>query len=535
MLRLLEIKLPIDHSENDLKFKLLELLKISASDLIEYRVHKKSIDARKHRVVTFIYIVDVEVKNQDALFDRLKTKTKIEHTPDMTYKLVAAAPPVSTRPVIIGTGPSGLFAGLILAQMGFCPVLFERGKSANDRAADVYRFWKSGLLDPQSNVQFGEGGAGTFSDGKLTTQIKDRQNRCQKVLTELVSAGAPQEIMYLNKPHLGTDNLIRIVKNIRNTIISLGGQVRFETNVTDLIINNGRIAAVVIDEKEQVAADCVVLAIGHSARDTFEMLYTKGVSIEPKPFSVGLRIEHPQKMIDKSQFGDFAGHPKLGPADYKLVHHCQNNRTVYTFCMCPGGQVIAASSEMGGIVTNGMSAFFRNKVNANSALLVPVTTSDFDSDHPLAGIYFQHKYEQKAFELGGSNYYAPVQLVQDFLIGRPSDSLGFVEPSYKPGFTLTDLTPCLPEYVIASIKEAITAFSAKLTGFAMPTAVLTGVETRSSCPLRILRNEDYESISTTGLFPAGEGAGYAGGIISSAVDGIKVAEAVAAKITRKTS
>ncbi len=524
MLRVAEIKVPIDKDEVYLKMEIIKKLKIKENDLISYRIFKKSIDARKKDKIQFVYTVDAEVKN----YNKILEKTKDPHimpTPKLTYQMIETGTKKMTNPpIVVGTGPAGLFAGLILARMGYCPILLERGKSVEERSKDVDLFWRKGVLNPESNVQFGEGGAGTFSDGKLTTQIKDL--RCKKVLEELVEAGAPEEIIYYSKPHVGTDHLRRVVKNIRETIIALGGQVKFESKVTDIIVENGKVTGVQVNKQGIIPTETVVLAVGHSARDTFEMLHEKEVGIQQKAFSIGVRIEHPQGMVNKSQYGTAAENPALGAADYKLSYHAKNGRSAYTFCMCPGGQVVAAASEEGRVVTNGMSYYARNLENANSALLVGVTPEDFNSDHPLAGVYFQQKWEEEAFKAGGSNYYAPVQLVKDFLKDIPSTQLGIVKPSYTPGVHLTDLRNCLPNYVTDTMKEAIVALDGKLKGFAMEDAVMTGVETRSSSPIRIIRNESLES-NIQGLYPSGEGAGYAGGIISAAVDGIKVAEAIA--------
>jgi len=523
MLRATEIRLPFNHSDEELALAIASKIRVKPTRIIGFRIIRRSIDARKGGLIFFVYTVDVEVTNENAV----KPSPKISPTPDETYQLPTGPSKGTLPPVIVGTGPCGLFAGLILAQAGYAPILLERGKPAKERAQDVREFWNTGTLNPASNVQFGEGGAGTFSDGKLTTRIKDKAFRCTKVLHELVQAGAPEEILYTNKPHIGTDILVKVVTSIRNKIISLGGEARFQSQVTDIAIENQKVTAVSLAGGETIETDRVIIAIGHSARDTYEMLHTKGISIQPKSFAIGARIEQPQSVIDKIQFGKFSGHPKLGRADYRLSHKSQNGRGVYTFCMCPGGQVIAASSEIGGVVTNGMSAFARSKPNANSAILVSITPDDFDGDHPLAGIQFQRKWEQAAFKLAGSDYTAPAQLVKDFLKAKPSKNLRQLAPSYRPSVQLCDLADCLPAYVINAMREGIVAFDEKLPGFAMRDAVLTAVETRSSAPVRILRGDDYQSTNTQGLYPAGEGAGYAGGIISAAVDGIKVAEAIA--------
>ncbi|SET08901.1 hypothetical protein SAMN05660297_01365 [Natronincola peptidivorans] len=524
MIRVPDIKLAINQSESELKNTILKKLRIREEDLGDYSIYKKSIDARRKDRVAFVYTVDVEVKNQDKVLKRIKDK-KISLTPDMEYKYVKKGThKLQAPPVIIGTGPAGLFAGLILAQMGYGPILLERGKDVDHRAKDIHVFWEKGQLNTESNVQFGEGGAGTFSDGKLTTQIKDI--RCRKILEELVKAGGPPEIMYSSKPHIGTDILRDVVKNIRKEIISLGGKVLFDKKVTDIMIHKGSVKGVIVNEKDTIETDKVILAIGHSARDTFEMLHKNQVEIHQKPFSIGVRIEHPQSLIDIAQYGEYAKNPKLGAADYKMAYHCKNGASVYTFCMCPGGQVVAAASEEGRVVTNGMSEYARDKENANSALLVGVDLKDFESHYPLAGMHFQRKWEEKAFVLGGGNYWAPVQLVKDFLKDQPSLQLGKVHPSYMPGVTPTDLRQCLPGFVAAAMKEAIVALDSKLHGFQLGDAVMTAIETRSSSPIRIQRDKGYES-NIKGLYPTGEGAGYAGGIISAAVDGIKAAEAVA--------
>lgn len=526
MLRVCGVKLSIDQDYANLKNSLIKKLKISEKEIVGFKVFKQSIDARKHDTINFVYTVDVELKNEDNYLKKFKNND-ITVTPDLEYKYVeTGSQPLIFRPVIIGTGPAGLFAGVVLSEMGYNPVILERGADVDTRAETVNKFWEHGFLDPECNVQFGEGGAGTFSDGKLTTLIKDR--RCRKILLDLVLAGAPEEIVYTAKPHVGTDLLRSVVKKLREKIISLGGEVRFNCKVTDLITTDNQVQGVIINGTERLAADVVVLAPGHSARDTFEMLYQAGVTLAPKPFSVGVRIEHPQKLIDTVQYKAFAGHPKLGPADYKLAYHAANGRSAYTFCMCPGGVVVAASSEKECVVTNGMSEYSRNGENANSALLVGVEPADFGSSHPLAGIAFQRKMERKAYILGGSDYKAPVQLVGDFLENRPSTSLGQVEPSYSKGVRPAEINECLPDFVVETMKEAIPELDRKLKGFALPDAVMTGVETRSSSPVRIVRNEFMEA-SLKGLYPAGEGAGYAGGIISAAVDGMKAAEAIASR------
>jgi uncharacterized protein len=452
----------------------------------------------------------------------------------MSYRAVGQAPStLAQRPIIIGTGPCGMFAGLMLAQMGFCPLILERGKAVRDRTVDTFGFWRKKGLNHESNAQFGEGGAGTFSDGKLYSQVSDPQYYGRKVLTELVKAGASPEILYINKPHIGTFKLVRIVENIRTTIESLGGEIRFQSRVEDIQIEHGQVRGVTLASGEQIRSDHVILAVGHSARDTFQMLFERGVYIEAKPFSIGFRIEHPQSLIDRCRFGLHAGHPILGAADYKLVHHCENGRSVYSFCMCPGGLVVAAASEPGRVVTNGMSQYTRNEQNANSAIVVGITPADYPG-HALAGIDFQRRLETQAFELGGGTYEAPAQLVGDFLADRPSHTLGAVQPSYTPGVHLGNLSQSLPDYAIAAIREAIPAFDQQLNGFAMHDAVLTGVETRTSSPIRIKRRDDGQSLNTNGLYPAGEGAGYAGGILSAGIDGIKTAEAVALNILNST-
>lgn len=534
MLRLTEIRLPLDHTENALRRAITERLGIPDKALKAYTIFRRSHDARKKHAVVFIYTIDAEVENEAAILARLGNHKHIQPAPDMRYRFIAqrSTPPAS-RPVIIGCGPCGIFAALILAQSGFAPIILERGKPIRERTRDTFRFWRTRQLDPESNVQFGEGGAGTFSDGKLHTQIRDPKHYGRKVLAELVKAGAPEEILYAAKPHVGTFRLVKIIENIHRTIEELGGEFRFGCRVDDLLVENGRIRGVITANKTLIESNHIILAIGHSARDTFQMLHDRGIGISPKPFSIGFRIEHPQSLIDQCRLGASAGHPLLGAADYKLVHHCKNGRAVYSFCMCPGGTVVAAASEPGRLVTNGMSQYSRNERNANAAIVVGISPDDFPG-HPLAGIGLQRKLEEKAFELGGGNYNAPCQLVGDFLAGKPSPQLGSVTPSYQPGVQPCDMRNLLPGYATDALCEALPAFERKIPGFAMHDAVLTGVETRTSSPVRILRHpESLESINLKGLYPAGEGAGYAGGILSSAVDGILAAEAVALSINGK--
>ena len=527
MLRITELKLPLDHTEDMIRAALLQRLDIPAEQLISYTLFRRAYDARKRDAIHLVCTFDVETRDEQSILSRLKDDRHIGITPDTTYRFVAHAPQnLSMRPIVIGMGPCGLFAGLLLAQMGFRPIILERGKEVRERTKDTFGLWRKSEFNPESNVQFGEGGAGTFSDGKLYTQIKDPNHYGRKVLTEFVKAGAPEEILYVSKPHIGTFRLVSMVEQMRATIEALGGEIRFQSRVEAIDIIDGQVQGVTLTNGDRIASEHVVLAVGHSARDTFKMLYDLGVYIEAKPFSVGFRIEHPQSLIDTCRFGKNAGHPLLGAADYKLVHHCKNGRSVYSFCMCPGGTVVAATSEAGHVVTNGMSQYSRNERNANSGIVVGITPDDYPG-HPLAGIEFQRRLEATAFKLGNENYQAPGQLVGDFLARRPSTQLGSVAPSYTPGVHLCDLSPALPDYAIEAIREAIPAFDKKIKGFAMADAVLTGVETRTSSPVRIKRNEHYQSINTLGLYPAGEGAGYAGGILSAAVDGIKVAEAVA--------
>jgi uncharacterized FAD-dependent dehydrogenase len=532
MLRLTEFKLPLDHSDEELRAALLKRLGIGAGDFVDCTVFRRAADARKPKAITFTYTLDVTLKNEAAVFKRLKGDRNLAPTPDMTYRpVVRLRQPPKKRPVVIGTGPCGLFAALILAQMGFIPIVLERGKAVRERTKDTFAFWRRRELNPESNAQFGEGGAGTFSDGKLYSGVKDPRYLGRKVLTEFVKAGAPHDILYAAKPHIGTFRLVTMVEHMRETIESLGGEFRFKTRVERIVIGKSRtgerrVQGLILSDGSTLEADHVVLAVGHSARDTFQMLYDEGVFIEPKPFSIGFRIEHPQSLIDRCRFGPNAGNKLLGAADYKIVHHASSGRSVYSFCMCPGGTVVATASEPGRVVTNGMSQYSRNERNANAGIVVGITPADYP-DHPLAGIAFQRHCEERAFEAGGRNYSAPGQRVGDFIAGRPSTALGSVVPSYKPSVTPTDLSTCLPDYAIAAIREALPAFDRQIKGFAMDDAVLTGVESRTSSPISIRRGADFQSINTHGLYPAGEGAGYAGGILTAAIDGIKVAEAIA--------
>ncbi|MDR3384238.1 NAD(P)/FAD-dependent oxidoreductase [Cupriavidus basilensis] len=534
MLRLSEVKLPLDHAESDLKAVVLARLAelgVKADGLTGFTVYRRAHDARKRSDIKLTYILDIAVKDEAAAIQRMAGKPNWSVTPDMAYRFVAQAPAPGTtlRPVVIGMGPCGLLAGLILAQMGFKPIILERGKEVRERTKDTFGLWRKSVLNPESNVQFGEGGAGTFSDGKLYSQIKDPKHYGRKVLDEFVKAGAPEDILYLARPHIGTFRLVSMVEKMRAEIFALGGEVRFETRVEDVDIEGGKMRGLKLSNGEYLQADHVILAVGHSARDTFEMLHERGVFMEAKPFSLGFRIEHPQGMINSSRFGKFAGNKLLGAADYKVVHHASNGRAVYSFCMCPGGTVVAAASEPGRVVTNGMSQYIRAERNANAGIVVGITPEDFPGG-PLAGIAFQRHWEERAFELGGRNYNAPAQLVGDFIARRPSTAMGAVEPSYKPGVTPTDLSTALPDYIIEAIREALPELDKKIAGFAMHDAVLTGVETRTSSPLRIRRKDNYQSMNVEGLYPAGEGAGYAGGIYSAAIDGIEVAEAVALSI-----
>jgi len=539
LLRLTDVKLPLDHEEGALKSAILGRLKIPARDLVGFSVFRRATDARKRGAIALTYTLDIEVANEAALLKRFAKDRNLARTPDMNYRYVTRVPAGSTaRPLVIGAGPCGLFAGLVLAQMGFRPLILERGKVVRERTKDTWGLWRRSVLNPESNVQFGEGGAGLFSDGKLASQIRDPHHHGRKVLTEFVAAGAPPEILTVAKPHIGTFRLVTIVENMRRTIEALGGEYRFESRVDDIEIEAGRdglrhVRGVILADGTHIAADHVVLAVGHSARGTFEMLWEHGVAIEAKPFSIGVRIEHPQSLIDRCRYGANtaagAGHPLLGAADYKLVHHCANGRAVYSFCMCPGGTVVAAASEPGRVVTNGMSQYSRNERNANAGIVVGVTPADYPG-HPLAGIAFQRHWEERAFVAGGANYAAPAQRVGDFLARQASTGLGDVIPSYKPAVHMTDLADCLPDFAVEAIREAMPAFDRQIKGFATADAVMTGVETRTSSPIRVGRDDTCQSTNTRGLYPAGEGAGYAGGILSAAVDGIRIAEAVALDI-----
>lgn len=534
MLRVTEIKLPLDHAPEAIRAELLKKLAIPAADLVDYSIYKRGVDARKANAILLVYSLDVEVKNEAKLLTKFAKDPHVKPAPDTSYKFAAQAPAtIKQRPVVIGFGPAGIFAALILAQSGFKPIVLERGKAVRERTQDTWGLWRKSVLNPESNVQFGEGGAGTFSDGKLYSQIKDPKHYGRKVLHEFVKAGAPEEILYVSHPHIGTFRLVGMVEEMRKTITELGGEIRFQSKVTDIEISknktgNNQVQAVVLASGERIATSHVVLAVGHSARDTFEMIHDKGIYIEAKPFSVGFRIEHPQSLIDNARHGPNAQHPILGAADYKLVHHAKNGRSVYSFCMCPGGTVVAAASEPNRVVTNGMSQYSRNERNANAGIVVGITPEVDYPGHALAGVELQRKLESQAFLLGGSNYKAPAQLIGDFLANRPSSKFGEVTPSYTPGVNLTNLDTALPEFAITAIREAIPAFAKQIKNFDLADGLLTGVETRTSSPIRIKRDDDnLQSINTQGLYPAGEGAGYAGGILSAGVDGIRVAEAVA--------
>ncbi len=531
MIRLTDLKLPLHHDEAALPAAIIARLGIAPDELVDFAVARRGNDARKRGNILLVYAIDVTLRDEAAVLERFADDSHVRPTPDTNYYPVATAPAGAPRPVVIGAGPCGLFATLILAEMGYRPILLERGKVVRERTQDTWGLWRRSVLNPESNVQYGEGGAGTFSDGKLYSRIKDPRHLNRKVLTEFVEAGAPEEILTEAHPHIGTFRLVTMVESMRAKIEALGGEYRFSTRVDGLDIDNGRnLRGLHLSDGSYLEASHVVMAIGHSARDTFAMLRQAGVHVEAKPFSIGVRIEHPQSWIDTARFGKDAGNPILGAAEYHLTHHCANGRTVYSFCMCPGGTVVAATSEEGRVATNGMSQYSRNERNANSGFVVAIDPErDFPGD-PLAGIALQRHWEARAFVAGGSNYRAPAQRLGDFMAGRASTELGSVVPSYRPGVTPTDLAECLPDYVVEAMREAIPVFGRQVRGYDDPDVVMTGVETRTSSPLRFTRGKDFQSLNTAGLFPAGEGAGYAGGILSAAVDGIKVAEAVALSI-----
>jgi len=530
VIRITELSLPLDCPDDALRKAIVQRLQIRDAELLDFSIFKRSHDARrKSSSITFVYIVDVTTQDDAAILKKRQHDRRISLAPDTAYYPVAQAPTnLATRPLVVGFGPGGLFAALLLAQMGFKPIVLERGRDVRRRTQDTWALWRKNILTPESNVQFGEGGAGLFSDGKLYSQIKDPKFYGRKVMREFVRVGAPAEILYVNKPHIGTFRLTSVVAAMRHEIIALGGEVRFESKVTDLLIDGGQVQGVQLASGDVLHSRHVVLALGHSSRDTLRMLWQRGIFLEPKPFSIGFRIEHPQSLIDRARLGRFAGHPALGAADYKLVHHANNGRTVYSFCMCPGGTVVAATSEPQRVVTNGMSQYSRKERNANAGIVVGIAPEQDYPGGPLAGIELQERLESQAFLLGGSDYCAPGQLVGDFVRGVASTQLGEVAPSYQPGVCLGNLANALPGYAVDAIREALPAFGRQIRGFDRDDAVLTGVETRTSSPVRITRNpESLESLNVRGVYPCGEGAGYAGGILSAAVDGIRVAEAVA--------
>ena len=542
MIRINELALPLDHPADALRVAVVNRLQIDDRDLLDFTVFKRSYDARKkNSVIQFVYIIDADVRDEPNVLQRFAGDQHIRPTPDTHYYPVAQAPAtLRERPIVIGFGPCGLFAALLLAQMGFKPIVLERGREVRQRTKDTWALWRKKILTAESNVQFGEGGAGLFSDGKLYSQIKDPKFYGRKVMHEFVRAGAPEEILYVSKPHIGTFRLTGVVAAMREQIIALGGEVRFESKVTDFLITDSQIEGVELASGEQLRSRHIVLALGHSSRDTFRALHRRSVFIEPKPFAIGFRIEHPQSLIDVARLGKYAGHPQLGAADYKLVHHATlgsgKGRAVYSFCMCPGGTVVAATSEPNRVVTNGMSQYSRNERNANAGIVVGIDPATDFPGGPLAGVELQEQLESRAFELGGGDYCAPGQLVSDFIRATPSREFGDVVPSYKPGVRLGDLAPSLPNYAIDAIREALPAFGRQIRGFDRDDAILTGIETRTSSPIRITRDaETLQSMNVRGLFPAGEGAGYAGGILSAGVDGIKIAEAVAKSIMKDDS
>jgi len=576
-----EDRLPTPHPITALRQLAAHALGVATTDIASLQVFKRSFDARKADLLA-VYIVDLSLTDAQAenrLLQQFEKNPHIQPTPDMVWQPPCQAPAnfgaeEGERPVVVGFGPCGMFAALALAQMGFKPIVLERGKPVRERTKDTWGLWRKKVLNPESNVQFGEGGAGTFSDGKLYSQIKDPRHLGRKVMDEFVKAGAPADILYAAHPHIGTFKLVKVVEHIREQIIALGGEIRFEQRVSDVLLatdtSGQQLTGLLVqdlrtDERQTLHTHHAVMALGHSSRDTFVMLHRRGVAMQAKAFSIGVRIEHPQSVIDQARWGRHAGHPLLGAADYKLVHHAQNGRAVYSFCMCPGGTVVAATSEPGRVVTNGMSQYSRNERNANAGMVVAIDPPDYPLNteawqaafgvqdgltlaqeaqtlaelqppqaHPLAGIVLQRQLETRAFEVGGSNYEAPGQLVGDFLAQRPSTTWGSVQPSYKPGVKLVDLAEVLPDYAVAAMREALPVFGRKIKGYDMADAVMTGVETRTSSPLRIPRGEDHQSTNTQGLYPAGEGASYAGGILSAGVDGIKVAESLARRITGLT-
>jgi uncharacterized protein len=534
VIRITELPLPLDYTPESLRQAVRKRLLLGDADLIDVSLFKRSHDARrKGSGILFVCIVDVAVRDEAAVLRRFARDGQVGPAPDTTYRPVARAPAaLKERPLVVGFGPCGLFAALLLAQMGFRPIVLERGREVRRRTRDTWALWRANTLDPESNVQFGEGGAGLFSDGKLYSQIKDPKFYGRKVMHEFVRAGAPAEILYVSKPHIGTFRLTGVVAAMRKEILSLGGEVRFESRVTDIHIEGGQVEGVALAGGENLHGRHVVLALGHSSRDTFRTLHQRGVFIEPKPFAVGFRIEHPQSLIDSARLGRYAGHPELGAADYKLVHHASNGRSVYSFCMCPGGTVVAATSEAGRVVTNGMSQYSRNERNANAGIVVAIAPEPDFPGGSLAGVELQETLESQAFALGGGDYCAPGQLVGDFLRGVASTQLGGIEPSYKPGVRLGDLSQALPGYAIDAMREALPAFGRQIRGFDRDDAVLTGTESRTSSPVRITRHPDsLQSVNVRGLYPCGEGAGYAGGILSAGVDGIRVAEAVARSLS----